>query len=60
MLCAVAVSYSYISFENNIYKALGNSLVAKKNIDLSDNEISFEAKSKGKTIVALIVEIEHI
>lgn len=48
------------SFAEKLYKAVGDKLVAKENIDLLENEIGFEAKSDGKSVVVLIIAIKHV
>ena len=46
------------NFPTRINAVLGNKLV--KSASFSNGTIKFQAKSKGKTVVALVVETEHI
>jgi len=48
------------TFSQKIKKALMQDLVATADVEFATNEISFKAKSNGKSIVALIVETQHI
>lgn len=48
------------TFRNSVYTAIGTKLVAKENVILSEKKISFKATSKGKSVVAIIVEITHL
>ena len=48
------------SFPEKIRKVLSNKLVNNKDINYSNNNISFNGKSKNKTVVALIVKTEHV
>jgi len=48
------------SFAEKLYKAVGDKLIAKENIKLLENEIGFEAKSDGKSVVVLIIAIKHV
>jgi len=55
------VENGYGTFSERIKGALGSKLLDNSNINYSDGStISFEAKSKDKTIVSMIVEINHI
>lgn len=47
------------SFAEKIYKVLESKLVDAKNITYSKEEIAFKGFSKGKTIIPLIVEMDH-
>ncbi|MGV8136005.1 MAG: DUF4384 domain-containing protein [Mangrovibacterium sp.] len=48
------------SFDEKVYKAVADKLVAKENIKLLEKEIGFEAKSDGKSVVVLIIAIKHV
>lgn len=43
-----------------LHSALGRDRVADDDIVLRDDRIAFEAKSRGKIVVPLVVEIEHV
>jgi predicted transcriptional regulator len=47
------------SFIEKVRRVLSNKLVAVENIKFSTTEIGFAAVSHDKTVVALIVEMEH-
>ncbi len=47
------------SFLEKIQKAIPDLLVNFTTIDFENNRIAFKAKSKGKKVVALVVEMEH-
>lgn len=47
------------TFSERIFKVIGEKLVDPKDIRFATNNISFSAFSKGKTIVPLVVELEH-
>ncbi|WP_069472339.1 C1 family peptidase [Candidatus Marithrix sp. Canyon 246] len=48
------------NFAQKVQKVLAHKLVRARNIKYSSNIISFKANSRGRTVVPLIVEIEHI
>jgi len=54
------IENGYGSFYNKIKNAVGGKLVEKQNIKFNYSKVSFSAKSKGKTVVALLVETKHI
>lgn len=55
------VERSYGTFAQKIKGALGTKLLNNEDIQFSDgSNISFSAKSKDKTVVAMIVEINHV
>ena len=47
------------SFNEKIFKVIGAQTVNPKNINFSKENIAFEAFSNGKSIVPLVLEIEH-
>ena len=47
------------SFSERIFRVIGNKTVDPKSIVFSKDNISFKAFSNGKSIVPLIVELEH-
>ncbi len=47
------------SFSERIFKVIGDKIVDPKNIAFSKENISFEGFSKGKSIVPMMVELEH-
>lgn len=47
------------SFSEKIYKVIGDKMADPKNIQFSKENISFQGFSKGKSIVSMIVELEH-
>lgn len=47
------------TFTERIYKVLGDKLVDPINIEYAQNDISFKGFSKGKSIIPLIVEMDH-
>lgn len=47
-------------FMNRLKMVLGDQLVAPENVSFEGEEIAFKAFSKGSSIVALIVETDHI
>lgn len=47
------------SFAEKIYKVLGKNMVEPKNIQFSKDKIEFAGFSKGKSIIAMMVELEH-
>jgi hypothetical protein len=53
------ISQANGSFAERIYKVLGDKLVDPKNIEYDSDAISFKGFSKGKTIIPLIVEMDH-
>jgi len=54
------VESGYGTFAERIKGALGTKLLNNEEIDFSEGSvISFEAKSKTKTVVSMIVEIDH-
>lgn len=48
------------SFSDKVKKVLGNQIVTGSNIEFDRNNIKFKAMSKGKTIVPMILEFDHI
>ena len=48
------------NFAQKVQKVLAHKLVRAGNIKYSSNIINFKASSRGRTVVPLIVEIEHI
>lgn len=47
------------TFAQKVQKALASDLVSTANIQYQSSQMKFTAKSQGKSIAALIVEIEH-
>jgi Papain family cysteine protease/Domain of unknown function (DUF4384) len=47
------------SFSKKVFAVIGNQMVEPKNIQFSTNNISFTGFSRGKSIVAMMVELEH-
>ena len=47
------------TFSERIFKAIGDQIVDTKDISFTKEKISFTAFSKGKTIVPMMVELEH-
>ena len=47
------------SFNEKIFRVIGNDLVEPKNIQFSKNNISFTGFSRGKSVIAMMVELEH-
>lgn len=47
------------SFNEKIFRTIGNDLVEPKYIQFSKNNISFTGFSRGKSVVAMMVELEH-
>jgi hypothetical protein len=47
------------TFSERIFKVIGDKMVEPKNIEFSRNNISFQGFSRGKSVVALMVELEH-
>jgi hypothetical protein len=47
------------SFSEKIFKTIGTQMVEPKNIQFSSNNISFSGFSRGKTVIAMMVELEH-
>jgi hypothetical protein len=54
------IENGYGSFYSKIKNALGGKMVDNQNIKFEYNKVSFSAKSKGKTVVALLVETKHV
>ncbi|MBN1250965.1 MAG: DUF4384 domain-containing protein [Bacteroidales bacterium] len=48
------------SFEAKVKYALENKLVEQSNVNFNNNEVSFTATSKGKSIVAIIIATNHV
>lgn len=48
------------AFNERVKKVLGSNMVDGKNIEFKRNEISFKAKSSGKSVVPIILEFDHI
>ncbi|RCH55709.1 cysteine protease [Mucilaginibacter hurinus] len=47
------------TFSEKIFKVLGNEMVEPGNITFSTDKVSFEGYSKGKSVVAMMMELEH-
>ncbi|HMI01225.1 MAG TPA: C1 family peptidase [Pedobacter sp.] len=47
------------SFSERIFKVLGEKMVAPENTRFSKDKIAFEGFSKGKSIVSMMVEMDH-
>ena len=47
------------SFSEKIFKVLGDKIADPKNITFSKDKIAFEGFSQGKSIVPMLVEMEH-
>ena len=47
------------TFSERIFKVLSEKIVDPKDISFAKDKISFTAFSKGKTIVPMMVELEH-
>ena len=48
------------NFRQRLAQVLGNKLVNAKNIKYQSGAIEFSAVSGGKSVVAVIAEIEHL
>ena len=47
------------SFSEKILKVIGSKMVDPKNIELSKDKIAFHGYSNGKSIISMMVEMEH-
>ena len=47
------------TFSDRIFKVVGSKMVEPKNISFSKDKLAFEGFSKGKSVVAMMVELEH-
>ena len=47
------------SLESRLKQVLGNKLVASDNLRCDEDKANFKAKSDGKEIIAVMVEISH-
>jgi hypothetical protein len=47
------------TFNERIFKVAGDRMVDPENIKFNNDGISFQAFSKGKDIIALMVELNH-
>ncbi|SDL74853.1 Papain family cysteine protease [Daejeonella rubra] len=47
------------TFNERIFNAIGDQLVDPQNMDLSKDKIAFNGFTKGKSIVSMVVELEH-
>jgi uncharacterized protein YvpB len=47
------------SFEERIFKVIGEKMVDPKNIQFSKDKIAFNGFSRGKKIIPMMVELEH-
>ncbi|SMO44457.1 C1 family peptidase [Solitalea koreensis] len=47
------------SFSERIFKVIGDKMVDPKNIQFSKDKLSFQGYSRGKQVVAMMVELEH-
>jgi hypothetical protein len=47
------------TFNEKVYKALGTRLVDPANITFSNDKIAFKGISKGKEVIAMMVELDH-
>jgi len=53
------ISSSYGTFQERLNRVLADKMVAKADASFENNKIKFKATSKGKTLVAMVVEIDH-
>ncbi|MCO4291521.1 DUF4384 domain-containing protein [Solitalea sp. MAHUQ-68] len=53
------ISIQQGSFSERIFKVIGDKLVDPKNIQFSKDKLAFKGFSKGKQVVAMMVELEH-
>ncbi len=54
------IENQYGTFNEKVKKVIGSKLVNSSNITYSKSEIGFDAKSKGKSVVAIILKTKHI
>jgi len=47
------------SFNEKVYKAVGDRMVDPANIKFTNDKIAFQGISKGKDIVAMMIELDH-
>ncbi|MFD2147867.1 C1 family peptidase [Mucilaginibacter antarcticus] len=47
------------TFNEKVFKALGDRLVAPADINFSTDKIAFKGISKGKEVIAMMVELDH-
>ena len=54
------IKNAYGSFESKVKYAIQNKLVSSSNVSFKNKEVSFTAKSKGKSVVAIIIATNHV
>ncbi|NEU09677.1 DUF4384 domain-containing protein [Flavihumibacter sp. R14] len=47
------------TFSERIFKVIGSEMVDPKNVQFSKDKIAFQGFSKGKSLVSMMVELEH-
>ncbi|MGB0522851.1 MAG: C1 family peptidase [Flammeovirgaceae bacterium] len=53
------IANSYGTFHERLNRVLSGKMVAKSDVKFEHNKIKFKATSKGKSVVAMVVEIDH-
>ena len=53
------IANSYGTFQERLNRVLSDKMVAKSDVDFENSKIKFKATSKGKSVVAMVVEIDH-
>ncbi|MFT5617803.1 MAG: hypothetical protein ACI85I_001029, partial [Arenicella sp.] len=53
------IQSTYGNFQDRVSSVLANDMVSKSDVKFNSSKVSFSAKSKGKSVVAMVVEIEH-
>lgn len=53
------IAISYGTFQERLNRVLSDKMVAKSDIQFENNKLKFKATSKGKSVVAMVVEIDH-
>jgi len=47
------------TFNERIFKVVGDRMVDPANVNFTNDQIAFQAYSKGKDLIALMVELDH-
>lgn len=53
------IANSYGTFHDRLNRVLSDKMVEKSNVNFESNKIKFKATSNGKSVVAMVVEIDH-
>lgn len=53
------IANSYGTFHERLNRVLSDKMVLKSDVNFDSNKIKFKATSKGKSVVAMVVEIDH-